>query len=93
MATVAGTDEYDLSSHLAVYPNPANDKVNLLYDRDLPEDLVINVNDITGQLVSTGLISKGTNKAAIDVSGLSRGIYFLSLSGQQSHYSCKIAVK
>ncbi len=53
-----------------VYPNPVNDKLNILTNENISN---ISVNDINGKTVLTG------NSKSIDVSALSNGVYFVKI--------------
>lgn len=64
--------------HAAVYPNPANDVINL--DVEVNE---VNVYNITGKLML-----KGTSRQ-VDVNSLPQGLYFIKATNGISHYQSK----
>lgn len=69
-------DEYK-SDVLSVYPNPANDELNILsYETDLDYEIV----DIEGRTVLSGALSYGSSK--VSVGSLIEGIYFVRLKGK-----------
>ena len=81
---VEETVEFDL----AVYPNPAADKVTVRYKMQDASHKMIELYSIGGKKISTlfdGYQSQGAQEHTFDVSGLPAGIYFIKLqSGNQS---------
>ena len=70
------------SSALQVYPNPANDQVELSSMLSEGGDVFIRITNISGMIlseVSEGFIPKGIYSASIDVSAFPAGIYFVEL--------------
>lgn len=66
------------ASEFYIFPNPANNVLNVVSGSDLTNTSTLSVIDISGQLISeTTLTSKQT---AIDVSQLAAGIYFAKLT-------------
>lgn len=70
---------------LEVYPNPATDRIHVVFDRTGPTD--INVIDMTGRLIqSTRYQSAGFTNYSLDISSLNAGIYFVRVgSGSQAN--------
>jgi len=66
---------------LEVYPNPASDQLNLVFD--FSEDTRLHVIDIAGRPVLNYYLYKrsGFGKQTIDISQLNPGIYFLHVEG------------
>lgn len=65
-----------------LYPNPVNDKLIVQYYLYEAEEVTMNVYDITGKLVSTGIISTGTNglhHAQLNAFELQAGNYVVEL--------------
>ena len=64
---------------LSVYPNPANDYLQVSYSKLMSSSVEVRLIDLEGQIVSSQLIEKGYDKdLTIDVSGVSGGIYLLN---------------
>jgi len=74
----------DLKSRVEIYPNPANSVLNIT----LPDGAEISVIDITGQEVIT--IEDASEQESIDVSSLSKGIYFVRVSSGKDAASVKM---
>lgn len=68
---------------IKLYPNPAGDNANLI----LPPDCIGSsyaIFDFTGSLLSKGLV-QSTN-IPVDLSGLKKGMYFISIGEQTKYY-------
>jgi hypothetical protein len=73
---------------LSVYPNPANDYINVDYGMRTTEDATITVSDITGRTVMTqeiGQSSESQRQGTLTISDLQKGTYFVTVrSGQDT---------
>ena len=74
-------DEPQLNEWVTIYPNPATDHINIVTNRPDAKSLEVRICDILGNRVQTGTI-KPFDKQAIPVSlsGLSKGLYLISVS-------------
>ena len=79
-------DEFDSITALSVYPNPANDIVNIKTDLTIDSIDVINM---LGQTVKT-INGKTITNNAIDISTLGNGVYFLNISAEGKSQSIRI---
>lgn len=78
----------DQEMHLAVYPNPAD---NLLNIRLTDEHSLVEINDLNGRIMFT---ERNKQQLVIDTSRFSEGIYFLKvLTGEGAFLTRKIVVK
>lgn len=93
--TFVGIEETIPDAKVNVYPNPADDVLNLSFVSNNSSDLVISITDISGKLLYNELanISSGSNNLQIDVSGLSKGIYILKLEEGTSSLQYRVVVK
>ena len=75
-------NENNSLSNLRVYPNPANDMVNIHYNNDAKGDINIRVNDMIGKTVQNISLKKPGEllQTKIDITGLERGIYFIEVN-------------
>jgi hypothetical protein len=92
VATVVGENEYDLNSHLAIYPNPVQGNLYIHTDQNIPEVLQLEITNITGQKVLSKEISNLSGTVVINFDGIIHGVYMLTLTGQQSRYCSKLVV-
>lgn len=66
----------------SLYPNPANQKASLVYTTNTIGKVQIYLSNLVGQVVKTVMNTTqtaGVHTQAIDVSGLSNGVYFLTI--------------
>jgi uncharacterized repeat protein (TIGR01451 family) len=75
---VLGTDDFDFSNHFTLYPNPANDIVNIK-TKDNTTIKLLSIYNTLGQLVLT--VTNPTETT--DVSDLASGNYFLKINTVQ----------
>lgn len=73
-------DELDLDFSIKAYPNPVLD-ILIVETQDL--DNKYQIIDLHGEVIKNGIIT--SEKEEIDFTGLSSGIYFLSISGNETH--------
>lgn len=75
---------------LYVYPNPVQSQIMLEFDLTIPITGSIEIKNILGQSIKTKnniTFSKGKNKIEIDVSELSKGLYFVNLQSENKFMS------
>jgi hypothetical protein len=88
-----GVDELGSNNTVAitsVYPNPANDKLNIVYNCPAGAELL--VTDVLGQEIRR-IKTSSAQKSSIDVSGLTGGVYFISLiRAEQKLQTVKVIV-
>ena len=74
--------EGNMHSDFSVYPNPSNDFFYLTFGDNVPENLVANVYDVSGKLVTSSNIKK--NNPTVNIN--KAGIYTIILVGED--YVC-----
>jgi len=80
---IVGIGNDDLTNFIGIYPNPANNEINISFDSDGPYVLLIT--DITGKTLLTSTVVEKTE--TIDIGTFSNGIYFIELrSSDRSVY-------
>lgn len=73
------------SEDISIYPNPADNKINIeLHDEQI-ESAQIEIIDTTGRSIYINNTSSN-NEISIDVSNLSKGIYFIKLNTEDRQY-------
>lgn len=76
---VSAEDPEDRGHLLQVYPNPARDNIQVVFDLDGRTS--IDIIDMTGRLVkTTAYDASGFTNLSLDVSGLNTGIFFIRVS-------------
>ncbi len=72
-----------------VYPNPANGRVNLVVQN--AAQATVTVTDVLGKTVLTSGMSD--NQASLDISHLTTGMYFITLTANGKQMTKKLVVK
>ena len=80
--TVVGTASVDEQSllNLSLYPNPASNIINLSIENLSNVELKIELYDVIGRLNKTVNTIFENNKASLDISKLTRGIYIVKVT-------------
>ncbi len=84
----------DINSY-SVFPNPANDKLNIYCNMNTSSPITVCMEDIQGKLISRSqlMMGKGENHLSIDVSDINKGIYFVRLSTENSNMTKKVIIE
>ena len=71
--------------HFNIWPNPANESINLSFDSSIDQDVQISMTNSLGQIVMQERMNaiKGFNSKKIDVSHLTEGGYQIQLISQK----------
>lgn len=77
-----------LNNSINVYPNPTSNDVFVSFNQDDFNGLNYRLTDITGKLISTGIVNSNDNK--ISLLNQNRGVYLLTLSNQNQTWTFKI---
>jgi hypothetical protein len=68
----------EVSALLSLYPNPASDHLNLVYDHQ--GEMEVSIFDLTGRnVLSTSHHGAGFSQLVLDISSLDRGVFFVQL--------------
>jgi hypothetical protein len=89
---IVGISE-NLPGALAYYPNPADDKVNILLSPDQATDLEISMFSPSGSLLKRYTTEDAGSIFTIDVAAFAPGMYFLVISSEHYHAAAKIIIK
>ncbi len=81
MLDYTGTDEMTNAQRFEVYPNPANDQLNISLTLVQSTGTTINVLDLTGKVVKTVYVGEvnGDRNLTIGLEELTSGVYFVEL--------------
>ncbi len=90
-------EELDVMTDLSIYPNPANNMVNISFNLlEEMENGSIEITDMLGKRVSSiykGSIQKGMQQYAVPVNELSKGIYFVNIASGTTNVSRKLIIE
>lgn len=85
-------DKFDLSTALKVYPNPSRGVFNIKSVINNPVNL--RVVDVTGKLIlSRDSVDFGSDEYTLDLSHVSKGVYFLEVNQVNSRATKKLIIK
>lgn len=93
--TVTGIEENNGLSNVSVYPNPVSSTLNVDLTADFEGQLNFRIMDMTGRTLSTESVENygGEMHQTINVSNLSKGMYILSIEGQNGNSVRKFIVE
>lgn len=87
--TVTSVKKVSSTNKLSIYPNPAKDLLNIVYNGN--EALHLEITDITGKKVMSQILKSNTK--SIDVAHLSKGLYIVRLYNQHDDFIQKLVVE
>lgn len=90
-----GLEENSLFTDVQLFPNPANDVVNLFINLNKPEATEVRLLDIAGREVWQNSREQITNSFTykIPVSGFSEGVYFVQVRAGNDQQHIKVIIK
>ena len=93
--TIVGIDENEFVNNMNIFPNPANNNLNLSFNINTPQNISIKMNNVTGQNVYSEIHSNfnGVFNKTIDVSSLSKGVYFVNVLTEKASITRKIVIQ
>lgn len=72
-----------MSNSFDLYPNPANNTVNISFELKKDEDVTMEIYNMQGARVATPIIgnkTKGKHKVTLNTGNMSSGMYFVKLN-------------
>ena len=82
-----------MNLNCSVYPNPANEFVNLSFTLPENDELTLSITDVIGKntkLIYTGAYTKGENMVKIETAHLTSGTYFVTVTGTKVRGNIKL---
>jgi hypothetical protein len=85
----------DAATQLQVYPNPANAYINVSFKVEQSQQATIILRDAAGRVVYNEATdaAAGFNNLQIDLSNLSKGVYFVQLQTDSSSENTRLIIK
>jgi hypothetical protein len=77
---------------LRLYPNPAKEQV-MIETSGLNGSMIVNINDLTGKTVKTFHIENCNKKTPIDLTGVGKGFYIVSVLNNNQNFTQKMIVE
>lgn len=90
-----GFGEENPNSIIRLYPNPANNYLNIDYYNYSNQEVEAEIYSNTGQLVQKrqqSNVMSGMNQMSMDISGLANGIYLVKLKTNQASFTKKFVI-
>ena len=89
-----GIDMSKLESEVQIYPNPANEKINIRFPIDAVQKFEIALVSIQGQvLFLTETVVSKESELEIDITDFSTGLHFLQISMGESIFTKKLIIE
>ncbi len=88
-------NNYNAASSVFVFPNPSNGKLTIQWNTIASETGTVTVSDVTGREVynSTITMTQGTGVKQADLSGLTNGVYIISVKSNSVNYNSKVEIQ
>lgn len=77
-------DEINLRDNISIYPNPARDVLNIVFNEIITEPTPVEIYDTFGRMILFEKINKNNN--SIDISAFSRGMYLLKVKNNTNEF-------
>jgi Secretion system C-terminal sorting domain len=93
IATAAEIKEEKHFTGVSIIPNPASDKTQLQFLLDAPQQVSVQVSDMSGRLVQRvqeGVLAAGPHRLTIDMQALKPGIYLVRLLTAQQQFTVRV---
>ncbi|CAG5084127.1 T9SS type A sorting domain-containing protein [Parvicella tangerina] len=91
--TSVGVDENNLATMVNVFPNPAEDNFSILLGNSDLKIASVNIVDVRGAVVMNLSKTQTTTQTNVDVSNLSKGVYFVNITTDQGVVTKKLALR
>lgn len=91
-SSVGGIEKNQSQPQINIFPNPANDFVNITLSNINTDITEINIVNVLGQQLSN-VERTGNHQFSSDISRLSPGVYFIRINGERGNYIYKKFIK
>jgi len=88
-----GNNIYKLNDKIQVFPNPANDLLNIYFGKPTAGQTSITIFNSTGQRIKHTIIPAGTQISSLNIYDLTKGIYIIHIQNNNDRFVQKISVK
>jgi hypothetical protein len=89
---VGGIEDNSLLSQISIYPNPADDIINVRLSDVISDKIEINLVNQMGQQL-TQLTETGNHRFSADISRLAPGVYFIRIKSCSGNYAVSKFIK
>ena len=90
-----GIDENEFLNSLNVFPNPAENLLNVNFSSNTPQNILLTISTITGQTIYKQQIDSftGAYSKTIDLTDISKGIYLLKVVSEKGTVNKKVVIE
>ncbi len=89
-----GIEEVSAFTSANIFPNPANNQINVRFDLDQAQNATISIVNMIGQtMLSTEVDADLSNTVSMNVSSLNVGVYFVKIAAGNSTITEKLVIK
>lgn len=88
-----GNHSLKLYESVQIYPNPANDFLNIYFGKATTSQTTVTLFNTTGQRVKETLIPTGTQITSLNIYDLRKGLYIIQVQSANGRFVQKISVK
>ena len=92
-APVLSIAEPEESQAFSIFPNPANDWIDIKFEEPLDMESHLELYDASGKLVQKGLLQRGQLQFNLSINDISAGMYWLHIRNKKGTSSQKLVVK
>lgn len=91
---IAGLEETEVNG-INLYPNPADDEVNVTFNAAAAQEIWVSVTDVTGKVIERHLIhgKAGANLVALNTDAYANGVYFVNLASGNVNQTLQFVIK
>jgi len=87
-------DDNESSFEMQLYPNPANQFINVVFDMQTANQTYLNIHSLAGkQVLSQNMNGSGLTNQTFDVSNLTPGVYFVTLHNENFKQTKKLIIQ
>jgi hypothetical protein len=82
-----------LGAELTLFPNPAEDRLNVLLDQAYSDDLRLRLFAIDGRLLQEEILNQGNTTLQLNVQNLPEGLYLLAVMDGNATETHKVVIR
>lgn len=88
---ILNNNNFLLDQDVLIYPNPSNQYVSILLEKEIEQAINYIVYDISGKKIKQGIVNKRTN--IVDIRDLTSGVYIIKLYNEKITFNKRIIKK
>lgn len=89
----AGFEAFEQNVKFDIFPNPLSEVINIKVEKDLPNNLHLEIMDNTGRVIYSQQNLQPTITYSINISTFSKGLYHAVLKSDKNTYTKKIIIE